>query len=329
MSIRPPRKFRFSAPGLVFGFLLGILAGPTAHAEIAGGVLCSADEPCNARGIYTRASAGPTKSDAIRVNPAAVPVEKITGIETIYYDSSFDFALVKGLGRVGAAISPSNNEETFFGAPAVETDQQFAERMRERGKYETKKYTLAAAVNLFSTRGRGLLRTSANLGVMARYYTATSHITPGAGLQFSTGPFLFGGAVYQDERQLLPDDPAQDPSGRPSDQSMVSTYSATLNLESFMLDYSVTETRTVQPAKVSVATLTGFWGKRTILTLARRALTSERPAYRFSSESLDYTRQNVEWFGGGQYRLAPFLVLGLYYNYYLVREASVSAIIFF
>ncbi|RYZ69378.1 MAG: hypothetical protein EOP05_14935 [Proteobacteria bacterium] len=309
--------------------VVGLFFAQNLRAEIAGGVLCSSSDPCNAKGIYTKASAGPTKSDAIRVNPAAVPVEKITGIETIYYDNDFDFALVKGLGRVGAAISPSNNEETFFGAPAVETDQQFEDRMRERGKYETNKYTIAAAVNLFSTRGRGLLRTSANLGVMARYYTATSHITPGAGLQFSTGPFLFGGAVYQDERRVPTDDPTVDPKSQPSVQSAVSTYSATLNLESFMIDYSVTETRTTLPAKASVATVTGFWGKRTILTLARRQLISERPAYRFSSESLDYDRDKVEWFGGGQYRVAPFLVLGLYYNYYLVREASVSAIIFF
>jgi hypothetical protein len=308
-------------------FVLGlslVAVSPSAFA-IADGVLCTRDEPCNARGLFTRASAGPTKSDAIRVNPAAVPVEKITGIETIYYKDSFDFGFVKGLGRVGAAISPSNNDETFFGAPAAETDTELLERMFEKRKLKTDKYTFAVGINLFTHKGRGLAQFSANLGVMARYFASTSHVTPGAGLQLLTGPLLFGAAIYEDENQIVTD-PTLEPE---SQKSPVATWNAALSLESFMFDYSVIETAGAQPATASVATLTAFLGKRAILTASRREVNSDKPAYSFKSKSLIAQEKKTEWFGGAQYRVAPFLVLGVYYNYYLLHEPSASAIFFF
>jgi hypothetical protein len=309
---------------LIVGISITALCGSKAHADVAG-VLCTRDEPCDARGVYTKKMVGASRTDSIRLNPANIPTEAITGIETIYNKGMPTVGLVKGLGRIGAAVTPSNNEETFFGAPAEESDLDLYDRMSKRDPYDSEKYTFGAGFNIFSNRGRGLSNITWNIGALLRYYGASKSIAPGVGTQLVTGPILLGASVYEDENTYTNSGTGE----TDNKHSPVRTYSVGLSLSSLLLDYSIVETEGYQPARAQVGTAALFLGKRTVLTLARREVESDKPRYSFEQKALVVDRTKVEYFGGLQYRVARFLVLGVHYNYYLLREASAGAVIFF
>lgn len=282
--------------------------------------LCNNDNSCGSRGFITEHAAGPSKSDSIKVNPAAVPVEEVTGIETIVYNGSFDFGLVKGLGRVGAAISPSNNDETFFGPPAAEYYQTFLDRMDSRSKLNSGKYTLAAAVSLLSKNGSGFRNLHLQLGAMARYESFSHHVKPGLGLQGIAGPLYAGVSYLQDEDRL--DDVTWL-------NTALQTYSFGISLDSLLLDYSVMKVSGDFEAQASVITAAVFID-RFILTLARRTTTSDTKAfYDFSTSTLAPVTSQSDYFGGVQAKATTFLILGAFYNYYLLHEASLGATFFF
>jgi hypothetical protein len=301
-----------------------LLFSVAAVAGIGDGALCTKNDPCNSRGIFTEKSAGPTKGDGIRVNPAVVPVESVTGIEAIYYRGAFDFALVKGLGRIGAALSPSNSDETFFGPPADEDPTEFYERLVALDKYEAHKYTLAGAVNLISKEGEGFRHINVNVGVLGRYITATKDILPGAGLQVIAGPLYVGGAISNDETQVT-----YVTGATPLNlNNQVTSISGGLSLDSVLLDYSTLTVSGDSTAKATVITVTGFID-RFILTLARREVVSQKPAFDFANALLVNEDDKVDVFAGVQFRAAQFLVLGAFYNYYLLHEISFGATVFF
>ena len=136
---------------LLLSFLLLIpCLGVIFYAPPARAELCNASErfcgywtgPSHSRS----GSGAPTRGSEVRLNPAAVPLEKSLGVEAIYYDNSVDLALVKGLGRVGAALSPSNSEETFFGPPGIELPADLLDRKQHQRKFPAQKLTLATAL---------------------------------------------------------------------------------------------------------------------------------------------------------------------------------------
>ena len=315
-------KMRFL--GRLACLLAPFLFSTTSFAGIADGVLCTKSDPCNSRGFFTEKSAGPTKGDGIKVNPAVVPVENITGIETIYYRGAIDFALVKGLGRIGAALSPSNSDETFFGPPADEDPTEFYDRMLARDKYDGRKYTLAGAVNLYSKDGDGFRHINLNIGVLGRYIVTTQHVLPGAGLQAIVGPLYIGGAFSKDETQVTPFPGTT----HLTLNNRVTSISGGISLDSFLLDYSTLSVSGDSTAKATVITVTGFIN-RFILTLARREVVSLKPAFDFEKALLVVEDDKIEMFAGVQFRATPFLVLGAFYNYYLLHEASFGATVFF
>src|SRR5690349_20682479 len=117
------------------------------------------DEYCEG---YSRAStsspAYPSTSSSVSLNPAAVPTKKSLGLEVIYFKPSPDFALVTGTGRVGAALSPTSSEESFFGNPGFELPADYLQRHIEKKKFESKKIALATAVRLAGNKKSGLKR---------------------------------------------------------------------------------------------------------------------------------------------------------------------------
>jgi hypothetical protein len=124
----------------------------------------------------------PSTSSSVSLNPAAVPVNKSLGLEMIYFKPSPDFALVTGTGRVGAALSPTSAEETFFGNPGFELPTDYLQRHVEKKKFVSQKIALATAVNLYDNKSNGLKKFSLNLGLLGRYNKITKSIKPGAGL---------------------------------------------------------------------------------------------------------------------------------------------------
>src|SRR5437868_8058952 len=138
------------------------------------------DMECFLRGDChrARATSNPSAGSQIKINPSAVPTEAGFGIEGILFKDQVDLALVRGLGRVGAAISPANSEETFFGPPGFETPQDYLQRNIQGTKYPSQRYTLAAAASLASREGSDLNSYSLKLGLMGKYNKYTTNVSP-------------------------------------------------------------------------------------------------------------------------------------------------------
>ncbi len=271
-------------------------------------------------------SANPTTSSRISINPSAVPVEKGMGIEAIDYKNTFDFVVVKGLGRVGAAVSPSNSEQTFFGPPGLELPLTYLQRMQNQQKYPSQKITLATAINLYDNKRGGLEHFEINLGVMGKYNTLTSKAFPGGGLKGVLGPFTFGYSSYSDETQL--DDSLYGTNLKPVYDYRVETYSIGMFFGSLALDYSVLHLITTDTYAVSLLTASLIL-PRAIITVANRTEDSTLPGYDFTTHTLTTQQIKKELFAGGQFSVTNSLMVGLFYNYYLLRELSLSATYFF
>jgi hypothetical protein len=292
-------------------------------------------------GRSNSASSNPSYGNQIRINPSAVPTEKGVGIEGILYQNDVDLALVKGLGRVGAAISPANSEETFFGPPGIELTEDYLTRKQEAEKYPSQKFTFATAFDLLKRRNSGLKSQSLQLGLMGKYNKYTHNISPGGGLSGVVGFFTFGGSLYNDETAL--DAPAalvdpMDPLNPTAESSekivttyQVQTYNLGVSLGSFLLDYSVLHMETTDTHEVSTVRIaTGsLLVKKLIFTFSKRIEDSARPKYNFSTQQLEEQMVKEDYFGGIQANLTHNFLMGLLYNYYLLHEYSITATFFF
>lgn len=270
----------------------------------------------------------PSTGGKIRVNPSAVPTEKGYGIEGIFYDNEVDLALVKGLGRVGAGISPSNSEDTFFGPPGFEFVEETFERKQNKKKYPNQKVTLATAAELVERRGSGLKTFGLKLGLMAKYNTKSKGWNGGGGLNMIVGPFSLGASQYSDETMLAEFFGGEE---KLIAKYKVQTLNAGISLNSLLLDYSVMKMHTEDDelfATVNHITAGLIW-KRLILTVAQRTEDSERLAYNYEKNIMETQQVKQDYFGGLQVRVFDPFSVGLYYNYYLLREFSVSATLFF
>lgn len=279
-------------------------------------------------GGKSSAPAYPTQNSSIQINPAAVPTEKGLGIEGIFYGSSPDFSIVKGNGRVGAAISPSNGEESFFGPPGFEYSGDYLNRKIARHKYQSQKYTLATAVNLLDNKKKSLQRFQLNLGVIGKYNRETEHTLPGGGITGVAGPVTFGYSYSKDETRIdyasLGLDFYQD---IPFATEVVTIG---LFLNSLAVDYSylreyVEGSETTQVVVLTASLLLQRW----ILTLATRSEKSTRQAYDPETKTLVDREVKGDLFAGLQFSLGKKLMVGCFYNYYLLYELSAGLTLFF
>jgi hypothetical protein len=233
---------------------------------------------------------------------------------------------VKGLGRVGAALSPSNSEETFFGPPGFELPESFLKRKQDGAKYKSSKLTLATAFNAYDNKSSGLHRVALNLGVMGKYDRTTSTVTFGVGANGVLGPFTFGYSTYGDQTQLNYE--AYGLSPNPIIRYAVETYSAGIFLESFIFDYSVLRLITTEESTVNMMTASLLLGK-SIITASQRVESSDRVAYDTVKLNLKNEKSKTETFAGVQYRVVPTVMLGVFYNFYLLHDISLGATWFF
>ncbi|MEK2644314.1 hypothetical protein [Bdellovibrio sp. BCCA] len=258
-----------------------------------------------------------------------MPTDKGFGVEAIYFSGGGDFSLVRGNGRMGAALSPSNSEDTFFGAPGFETTEDFLDRKINKKKFPNQKYTLAAAFDLADRKGSGFNRYSLKLGAMAKYNTLTTAVSPGAGLNGIWGPFAVGYSLYGDETQL------ESGGQKLVIKYQVQTYNVGLYLNSLILNYANLRLKTAEDSSFGeyIATVQLYTASLTlgkfILTASKRLEDSDAPAFNYDTEQLETRKIKEEYFGGVQYSLSKNFMLGVLYNYYLLREASATATLFF
>ncbi|AZZ36275.1 hypothetical protein CIK05_05550 [Bdellovibrio sp. qaytius] len=276
-------------------------------------------------------TANPSTGNQIRINPSAVPTQKGFGLEGIYFNSETDFSIVQGIGRIGAAVSPSNSDETFFGTPGLEITQNLLDRKVNGKKYPNQKINLATAFVL-AEKNKSLFNSYAlKLGVMGKYNQLTKHTNLGSGLSGMLGPLTFGYSNYLDETLL--DYGITGSTFTEIAKYRVQTYSAGLSVDSFLLDVSYL--RYVDPqyaytdeSQVRIITLSYNY-KKLILTVADRVEDSYRPVYDEDTKTLlnQYTKKDS--FQAIQYIVSNHMTVGLLHNYYLLHELAVTATVFF
>ncbi len=280
-----------------------------------------------ARGGGASATGAPMRGSKVKINPAAVPTEKGFGLEAIIFDGA-DFSLVKGFGRVGAGISPSNSEETFFGPPSIESEYEYALRKYEGKKYPSQKYSLATAVRLWSNKKSGIKKVEVNIGLIGRYNKLTKAILGGGGVNGSLGPITFGASRYADQTQF------EDPMLFPNEETVIRNYhvnslSVGLFLHSLALDYSILRMQENTESTTTLVTASLLL-KRVMLTYSRRKEHSDRIVYHRDTQTIEYgIKDKYETFYGAQLNVGKYLLVGMFYNYYLLREYSVGATFFF
>jgi hypothetical protein len=272
-------------------------------------------------------ASNPSVGSQVKINPSAVPTEAGFGIEGILFKDQVDVALVRGLGRVGAAISPANSEETFFGPPGFEDPQDYLERNIEATKFPSQKYTLATAFSLAQKDGSDLNSYSFKLGLMGKYNKYTKNVSPGGGLSGVLGPVTFGVSYYKDEEQMEVD---LDETLRPPPlEYNVQTYNIGLFLHSVILDYSYLRLTLDQDIS-EVNLYTGsLLVSRFIFTVSKRIERSGRPSYNRDTKSLEFKETKDRYFGGAQYSINKHFLVGVLYNYYLLDELAVMGTVFF
>jgi hypothetical protein len=310
---------------------IALLLGLLTFCDQAQASLCDPNnDNCWGYGKGSKSStpAYPSTSSGMKINPSAVPVDDALGIEALTYKGLFDFALVKGNGRIGAGISPSNGEETFWGAPGFEVDRDYLYRKINHDKFTSQKFTLATAVNVWSNKKEGLQRASLNLGLIGKYNYQTKNIWPGAGISAVMGPMTFGYAFAADE--FLIDHTSEGSTLKEPYRYTTETYSLGISLNSLALDYSFLRIYSVQKPVAKISLLTGsiFW-KKGILTASLRAEDSDRPSVDWSTQTLTTERLKQNVFLGAQFSVAKYLMVGVFYDYYLLRELSLGATLFF
>lgn len=311
-----------------FLFFAGVLVLVVFMADVAEAKLCNPlNENCGLYGRGRSAPTSPSRSSGISINPSAVPVEKGFGGEFIYYDSSFDVALVRGTGRVGAAISPTNGEESFFGPPGFENDIDYLDRQIAKGKFKSQKITLATAATVLANKKKGLKRVDVGLGVLGRYNRLSKAYDFGGGATVVAGPFTAGYALGNDEYVHV--DP-WDAKLRLRFPYQVETVSAGVSLSNVAIDWSRLKVIVENETPVLITLITGsIFVKRLILTAAQRIEESDRPVYDEDTESLILQRTKKNFFAGFQFAANDNILLGTFYNYYLLKELSLGLTVFF
>jgi len=162
---------------------------------------------CPRTGAYSRGSGGsiPSQSGGFNFNPSSIPTDRGLGIEILNYNGDQDFAIVTGTGRIGAAISPSNYEDSFFGNMSFETDTRYLSRKKAGKKFTSNKYSFATAFNLLDNKKRGMKNFKLNLGIITKYNEDTSKFNWGLGSSIELGYLTFGASKYKDDYYIYDD----------------------------------------------------------------------------------------------------------------------------
>lgn len=296
---------------------------------------------CNASKRSLGRSSGasfPNTASAALNNPAALSMDRGIGVEGIFYGSESRFSLVSGTGRIGAAISTTPADETFFGQFALETTNAYRTRRIEGGLYKTKNFNLALGMNLFGKDGSQKIRVDIG-GVYKRNQAKNVDFFGGGAILtinkiFSIGMASYSDVLYEDNRDKVvteydqfggsydiyyPDDPAN----LTDINVKVDTLMLGFKFANFAIDHltikSTYEDEILDSSFVKILNLSVFY-KKWIFSYGLREENSFRERYKdevFVEEDYKYAR-----FIGAQYALNKNLLVGLFNNYFLLGEST-------
>ncbi len=287
------------------------------------------------QGRRTSNQSYPSPSTSASVNTATVSFDRGLGVEVIHQSGNpLLFSIASGSGKFGGALISTNLENGFFGNRVVELDGMYFRRHENKKQYRSKKLTFAFGAKLIRKNKYGV-----DAGLLIKRHSEIGKINPGAGLSARIGPISLGASIYQDDFQLLRNDLVLYPTGGIYDSQVltedyeekftVQTLSAGVRIKSLSIDAGFIKTKYKFYEDDSVIQIiSGSYNYRNYLfNLATRTETSSASKYEDGLLTLEKGQQS--WYTGVQVSVGKHLILGVAYNYFLLREFSLNGTLFF
>jgi hypothetical protein len=279
----------------------------------------------------------PSPSTAANLNPAAVSFDRGLGMEFIAQPrNKLDFNIATGTGKVGGALISSSLENGFFGNRVVELDQVYFDRNHNKKQYESKKFSLALGGKLIGKNNYGL-----DGGFILKRHSVIKRVNPGVGLSARLGVFSLGASIYQDDFMLFAEDSPnymatlgyggvfKSPTDTYQEKFIVQTYSGGVKIGELSLDLGVIKTKYKlynDPSTFSLYSASYVF-RQFLFNVAMRNEVSTGPKFKGGTLVADKGQQT--FYGGVQISLGKHLIMGVAYNYFLLREVTLNSTIFF
>lgn len=276
----------------------------------------------------------PSPTTAAALNPSNVSFDRGIGAEFIYQPgNAVNWGVVTGTGKVGGALISSSVENGFFGNRTVETDFKYGERNEEQKQYESKKLNLAVGGRALGKRNYTL-----DLGILLKRHKDIKDINLGFGASARLGFLTLGASLYQDDfilRAVDSDNTLDDRYKNVflgptyTERFQVQTLSAGLRIDNFSIDTGWISTKYKfheEDSKVQLIALS-YAHKNLLFNFARRVENSPMPKY--EDGHLVYQEEATNYYASVQVSMGKHLILGTAYNYFLLREVSLNATVFF
>jgi hypothetical protein len=277
----------------------------------------------------------PSPSTAATLNPANVSFDRGLGLEFIFQPgNNVNFSLASGTGKVGGAFISSAVENGFFGNRTVETSDAYVDRNASQKQYKSKKINLALGGRLLGTRDFTL-----DLGVLLKRHNELKDINPGVGLSAKLGILTAGAAVYQDDFIIFQRDSVglQDAyydtvfNGSPSykEKFQVSTFSGGIRINKFAFDVGYIKSKyKFYKEDSNIQLLAASYAYKNIMfNLARR--TENSLSIKYIDGKAKIQKEMVNYYSGVQASIGKHWILGIAYNYFLLREVSFNSTFYF
>lgn len=288
----------------------------------------------------------PTQSSAVFTNPAAVSTDRGFGIESIHFKGDAQIGIVTGTGRVGAAVSNNPSDETFFGNGVQEDILSYRTRWFNQDKYISNKLALSGAMNIFGKGKKSGLQM--DIGASYRKIPEIETDYVGGGVAFNWSRIFsfsyseFRDAYVKDYRNQTVK--FYDPDG--SNYSItfpdtatslyinhyqVKNYVAGFNYHNWSFDYSwFTTTNLENNLKTYVKIFnTSYFHGNWMFSFGTREEEGPREYFDPETEMMVIEKFKYNTFLGAQYALGNNFVIGLFNNYYLLKEWTLGVTFFF
>lgn len=293
----------------------------------------------NCRGVTkqlrrTSASTIPSTSTAVSWNPANVSFDRGVGLDTIYQSGNpLVFGLSSGTGKMGGALINGSIENSFFGNRTPELDEKRLKREIENKQFRSNKLSLGIGARLSSTKTYGL-----DLGIILKKHPMINKVNPGVGVSARLWKFNFGASTYRDNYFIDFGHEIDSSTGVPyaveagrsnlQEEFNVTTYTAGTRIGNFGFDYGLIRSKLnfyTEPTQISIFS-SSYHYNDFLFNLAFRKEHSFAPVV--VVDRLARQVDKSEMFAAVQYSVNSHIILGLNYNYFLLREVSVSATLF-
>lgn len=298
--------------------------------------ICEFIKVPNCRGVtrqLRRTSAGsiPSTTTAMSMNPANVSFDRGIGLDIMAQASNpLLFGLSTGTGRMGGALINGSIENSFFGNRAPEEPYAMADRVDASKQYRNKKLSIALGARLLQNKKVGL-----DLGVIVKRHPEVKKINPGVGLSGRIWKISFGASYYKDDyfidlsNRYQPGTNIPYPEDSIQEKFNVTTYTVGTRIGDLALDYGVINTSKIDlyedPTKISIFSASYHYNNF-LLSGAVRKEHSNAPAIKDGLPEREVDKQSV--YSGIQYSVNAHIILGLHYNYFLLKEPSLSLTLF-